>query len=65
MCGKHSEAYPDPGQYIVTVKPVLPIGGRSRASIQASAQLRNELAQLGYEVLEKPIPCSPFAKLRG
>jgi len=60
MCGRHTEAYPDPGQFIIIVGPRLPF--RGGASMELAAQLRQELAQLGYEVLEKPATCSSLAK---
>jgi hypothetical protein len=61
MCGRHAEAYPDPGQFIVIVKPALPLFSE-RVSVEVAALLRQELSQLGYEVREKPAPCSLLAK---
>jgi hypothetical protein len=60
-CGKATEAHPDPGQYIITVEPTLPFLN-STASVEVAAQLRQELAQLGYEIREKPVACSSLAR---
>jgi hypothetical protein len=60
-CGKSEEAHSDPGQYIVSVKPSLPFLD-NRSSTEVAGQLRQELRQLGYEVLDKPLLCSPLGK---
>jgi hypothetical protein len=60
MCGRHTEPYPDPGQYIVLIKPTVPLLGDG-ASIEVATQLRQELSQLGYGVREKPAVCSSLA----
>lgn len=60
-CGKSEESHSDPGQYIVSIKPSLPILD-NRSSTEVAGQLRQELRQLGYEVLDKPLLCSPLAK---
>jgi hypothetical protein len=61
ICGEHAEAYPDPGQFMIVVKPTLPFLG-NRASIELITLLRQELSQLGYEIRETPALCSPLAK---
>jgi hypothetical protein len=61
-CGRHTEAYPDPGQYIVRVRPAWWILGEA-AAVELSAQLRQELSKIGYEVRDKPATCSPWAKM--
>ncbi len=60
-CGKETEAHPDPGQYIITVKPTFPFLNRA-ASLEVANQLRQELSQLGYEVRDHPVACSRLAK---
>lgn len=61
MCGRHTEAYPDPGQFILIVEPRLSLlsGGTSG---ELAAQLHQDLSRRGYEVLRKPATCSSFAK---
>ena len=53
VCGRHAEAYPDPGQYAVTVKPMLSFFGQA-TSIKVATELRSELSELGYEIRETP-----------
>ena len=60
-CGKHTEAYPDPGQYIVRVRPAWWSPGEASA-IELAGQLRQELSKSGYEVRDRPVTCSPLAK---
>lgn len=63
-CGRYSEfVHSDPGQYIVRVSRILPLG--TKVAVQEliskiSAGLKAE----GYEVRSKPVACSPLSKLR-
>jgi hypothetical protein len=61
VCGGHPEAYVDPGQYVVTIKSVMPFLG-SAAARDIADQMRRELPDLGYEVRGEPIICSALAK---
>jgi hypothetical protein len=61
VCGRHAEAYPDPGQYIVTIKSAISFLGTASVH-EVAAQLRRELSDLGYDVREEPLLCSALAK---
>ncbi len=57
VCGSSGEAHADPGQYYVTVAPILPLMPNSDARELAS-QLSHELSALGYEMRSKAALCS-------
>ena len=60
-CGTHSEAYTDPGQYIVTVRRVFPYWGK-QAPAALAEQLAREINGLGYDVRNSAVLCSDLAK---
>ena len=61
LCGSHGEPYPDPGQFVIYIKPATVFSGNA-AAIELAAQLRQEFSQLGYDVRETPARCSALAK---
>lgn len=60
-CGLSDEIDIDPGQYIISVNPSLPFLD-NRSSVEVAAELRQDLRQLGYQVLDRPLICNPLAK---
>ncbi len=63
LCGKYTEAHPDAGQYIVTVTSRFPFVSETRIRT-LTAQLKNELSEIGYDVREGSIICSPLINMK-
>jgi hypothetical protein len=62
ICGAYVEAHPDPGQFYVTVGPILPLLPLAPSRDLAS-QLRHEISALGYHVSAEALPlCSSLSK---
>lgn len=61
ICGRHGEAYPDPGQFILTVESRLPFL-HEKTPIEVATKLRKDLLRLGYQVLQKLVTCSSLAR---
>jgi hypothetical protein len=66
LCGRHVEAYFDPGQISVTVSRRFPFGpDQSAAEETLAAGLKRAMAARGYQVLDRPVECSEAAKKVG
>ena len=61
VCGTHVEAYSDPGQFIIYIKPRWPLQGDA-TSVELLAQFRLKLSKRGYDVRDTPAQCSALAK---
>ncbi len=61
ICGIYDEPHPDPGQFYVAIESLIPYVSRRRVS-EITIKLKHELSELGYDVRDTPIMCSPLSK---
>lgn len=63
-CGRFTEGHPDPGQYIVTVSPRVPLLFDKYAG-SVMKEISRDLEKAGYILLTTPIECSDLSKEQG
>lgn len=61
QCGDVVESYPDPGQYVVFVESSSTEVSETSAA-KLAEDIRDSLTDLGYEVMDDALICSPWAK---
>ena len=57
FCGSQPEPYPDPSQYMVTVRPIFPFFFGGTTAVAVLAAISKDLRQAGYDVQSKPSEC--------